>query len=662
MNQYYPNLFKPLKVKKTVFRNRIFSAPGGIKSFTDHNHLAERVIDYQAHKAAGGVAAVTLGDCIVHPTGAVEWNPKMNIFDYRSEMGLNDYANAVHAGRALCSVELMHAGMHLHDDNRINYGPSDMVDSYDQGDGSGPRVHKIREMPREVIEEVVDAYGKAALRAKRCGVDMVLIHAGHGWLLSQFLSPIFNKRTDEFGGSIENRARITTMVVDRIRHYCGRNYPIEVRISHKEGLTEGYQLEDIIEFCKLLEAHDVDMIQVSAGSLHFPETSPLSHPGWFDLGEGKNVEAATEIKKHLHIPVGSVGNISDPAYMEQVIAEGRLDYVVVGRALIADPELPRKAMLGRTDEIRPCIGCLACHTGSYNHLPIFCSVNPIIGRDHYFVHEHLPAKPCRVLIAGGGPAGMQAALTAAERGHDVILCEKRDRLGGIIPIIDCEPFKYRLKNFIEYLDRTVRKAKVDIRLSTEVTPELVAQINPDVLIAAVGGSPVGLPVKGYEKTLPILKYYDEHPEIGEKVILLGGGFAGVECAVGLAMEGKTPVIVEMNSQIASASDAPGLGTGIIQMDALNAQIKKYGIEIHLNTKCIEVTDSGVVCENQAGERIELKADTVIAAAGMRPNSEMVDKLRETVNDFFWIGDSYAVGTIRTAIRDGFDTAMTIGNV
>ncbi len=660
MNQYFPTLFSPMKVKNTIFRNRLLSAPGGMKSFTDHNHLTERVIAYQGEKALGGAASITLGDCIVHPTGAVEWNPKMPIYDFRSEMGLNDYANAVHAGRALCSVELCHAGMHLHDDNRINYGPSDMIDSYDQGDGSGPRVHKIQAMPKDVIEEVVDAYGKAALRAKRCGVDMVMIHAGHGWLLSQFLSPVFNKRTDEFGGSLENRARITTMVVDRIRHYCGKNYPIEVRISYKEGMTEGYQLEDAIEFCKLLEAHDVDMIQVSAGSLHFPETSPLSHPGWFDIGEGKNVEAATEIKKHLHIPVGSVGNISDPYYMEQILAEGKLDYVVVGRALIADPELPRKAMLGHTDEIRPCIGCLACHTGSYNHLPIFCSVNPIIGRDQYYVNAQKPAKACKVLIAGGGPAGMQAALTASERGHEVILCEKRDRLGGIIPIIDREPFKYRLKNFIEYLDRMVKKAKIDVRLNCEVTPDLVAQISPDVLIAAVGASPVKLPIRGFEKTLPILDYYENNPELGEKIIVLGGGFAGVECAIGIAMEGKKPIIVEMNDQIAAGSDAPGLGTGIIQMNALNAQIRKYNIELHLSTKCIEITDNGIICEDKDGKQFELTADTVISAVGMRPNSEIVDKLRETVNDFFWIGDSYATGLIRTAIRDGYDTAMIIG--
>lgn len=662
MNQFFPHLFTPLKVKNTVFRNRIFAAPDSMKALSDHDYLTNKVIDELRWRADGGAAAVTYGDGIVHPTGSVDWNPKIRLYEPRCEGGLYDFANSIRDGRAVSCIELNHGGMHLHDDNRINYGPSDMVDTQNQGDGQGVRVHKIHAMPKDVIEEVVDAYGKAALRAKRCGIEMVLVHAGHGWLPAQFFSPVLNKRTDEFGGSLENRARFTTMILDRIRHYCGPNYLIEVRVSWKEGLTEGYQLEDSIEFCKLLEAHGADLIHITAGSLHFPETTPLSHPGWLDLKEGVNVEAAAQIRKHLHIPVGAVGNISDPYYMEQIIAEGKVDYVLVGRALIADPYLPRKAMLGKVEEIRPCIGCLACHTGGYNHTSIHCSVNPVIGRDDYFTHQPMPAKPRRVLIAGAGPAGMEAAITAADRGHEVILCEKQNRVGGLIPIIDREPFKYRIRNYIAYLERTLRKSKVDLRLNTEVTPELVKALKPDVLIAAVGGHPISLPIEGFEKSIPILEYYEKEPEIGEKVIVLGGGFAGVECAIGLAMQGKKPVIVEMSDALAKGADVPGFGTGIIQLEALEAKIKQYAIEVHLQTRCVQVTDQGVICETKEGETVEMTADAVIAAVGMQSNSETVEHLREVADDFYWIGDCYRPGLIRNAVRDGFDTALGIGKI
>ena len=242
MNPYFPNLFRSLKVKKTTYRNRIFAAPTALKDLTDHDHLTVKNIDYLRRKAQGGAAVVTLGEGVVHPTGAVDWSYKLKVYDIRSEAGLFDMAGAIRQYGAVPTIELNHCGMHFHDDNRINYGPSASVDEFDEGDGQGKRVHQIYEMPRDIIEEVADSYGKAALRAKHCGFGQVLVHAGHGWLLSQFLSPVINQRTDEFGGSLENRARITTMAIDSIRKYCGRDFPIEVRISWQEGQKEGYQL------------------------------------------------------------------------------------------------------------------------------------------------------------------------------------------------------------------------------------------------------------------------------------------------------------------------------------------------------------------------------------------------------------------------------------
>lgn len=657
MNPYYPMLFSPLKVKDTTFRNRIFGGPTGLKEVTDHRHLILKNIDYLKRRAQGGAAVVCLGDVIVDETSDISWNPKIRVWDKENEPGFYNLADAIESQGAHASMELVHAGMHFHEDNRINYGPSDMVDEFDQGDGYGVRCHKITAMPREVIEKVADSYGKAAFRAKHCGFTSVLLHAGHGWLPAQFLSPVLNKRTDEFGGSLENRARFTMMIIDKIREYCGSKFIIEARISWKEGMYEGYQLEDSIEFCQMMEKRGVDMIQVSCGSLHFHDSTILSCPSWFDVDEGHNLKAAAEIKKHVNIPVGTVGAITEPKLMEQWLQEEMIDYVVMARALLADPDFPKKAMHGRIDEIRPCLRCLACMTGGYFNLPIHCSVNPQIGRDSEYKFALPVSEKKRILIAGGGPAGMEAAITAAERGHEVILCEKKGVLGGLLLVIEKESFKNRIMKFREYLERELYKSAVDVRLNTEVTPELIQKICPDVVIAAVGGHSIIPPIPGIEKAINIVDYYKNPVEVGENVLILGGGFAGVECAIGLALEGKKPTIVEMSGALASGPNSPYPGTGAMQIDALWTNVKKNNVTVMLNTRCVEVTDGGMICEDRDGKRIELNADKVIVATGIAPNEETVEKLRDSVIDFICVGDCYQPGLIRTAIRQGYDAAL-----
>ena len=659
MNPYFPHLFSPLKVKKTVFKNRIFAGPTGLKELTDHWHLVTKNIDYLKRRAQGGAASVCLGDVQVDVTGDISWNPKVRAWDKENEPGFYDMAGAIRSQGAHASMELVHAGMHFHEADRINYGPSDMIDEFDQGDGYGIRRHKIIAMPREIIDQVVDSYGKAALRAKHCGFTSVLLHAGHGWLPAQFLSPVLNHREDEFGGSLENRARFTMMVVDKIREYCGPNFIIEARISWKEGMYDGYQLEDSIRFCEMLEEHGVDMIQVSCGSLHFHDSTILSCPSWFDVEEGHNLKAAEEIKKHVKIPVGTVGAVTDPGLADLWIEEGKVDYIIMARALLADPDFPKKAMHGNVEDIRPCLRCLSCMTGGYFNLPIHCSVNPQIGRDSDYKFAPLPTEKKRVLIAGGGPAGMEAAITASRRGHEVILCEKDSALGGLLQVVEKESFKKRIGMYKEYLEYELGKSAVDIRLNTVVTPELVKELRPDVLIAAVGGHPIIPPIKGIEKAVQIVDYYRDESEVGENVLVLGGGFAGVECAIGLALAGKKSTIIEMSDALASGPNTPYPGTGAMQIDALWTNVKKNNVQVMLNTKCVEITDEGMICEDKDGNRIELKADKVIAATGIAPNEATVDELRETVIDFEWIGDCNQPGLIRTAVRDGYDAALNL---
>ena len=449
------------------------------------------------------------------------------------------------------------------------------------------------------------------------------------------------------------------MVVDKIREYCGPNFIIEARISWKEGMYDGYQLEDSIRFCEMLEEHGVDMIQVSCGSLHFHDSTILSCPSWFDVEEGHNLKAAEEIKKHVKIPVGTVGAVTDPGLADKWIEEGKVDYIIMARALLADPDFPKKAMHGNVEDIRPCLRCLSCMTGGYFNLPIHCSVNPQIGRDSDYKFAPLPTEKKRVLIAGGGPAGMEAAITASRRGHEVILCEKDSALGGLLQVVEKESFKKRIGMYKEYLEYELGKSAVDVRLNTVVTPELVKELRPDVLIAAVGGHPIIPPIKGIEKAVQIVDYYRDESEVGENVLVLGGGFAGVECAIGLALAGKKSTIIEMSDALASGPNTPYPGTGAMQIDALWTNVKKNNVQVMLNTKCVEITDEGMICEDKDGNRIELKADKVIAATGIAPNEATVDELRETVIDFEWIGDCNQPGLIRTAVRDGYDAALNL---
>lgn len=647
MSLKYPNLFKPIELAGTLFRNRIFVSPQGFYNVGKDNLPNADEAAFYERKALGGAASVCVGDCIVDINTGRHYPFLLDMKDEATLPGLSAVASAISRHGAVASAELSHAGMHATESASRSgkfYGPVAMEGKY------GP----VEEMSEEMILSIVDSFAKAAAWAKRCGFGMVTIHGGHGWLLGQFFSPKVNTRTDKWGGSLENRLRLSLAVVDAVRRAVDRNFPIEFRMSGSECCEAGYELADGIELAKALDGR-VDLIHVSAGHHEVPSAMVITHPSMF-LPDGCNVYLAAEIKKHVKTPVATVGAFTTPEQMEAVIADGLADVVEIARQSLADPDLPIKARTGREDEIRRCIRCNNCFGGGGEHRIFECAINPEISHELQYRSLPQPRSLKKVLVIGGGVGGMEAALTAAWRGHKVVLCEKSAQLGGALRCESLVPFK---QNMIAYLDKQahlLEKAGVDIRLNTPVTPEYAGGEKPDVIIAALGARPVKPPIKGIdgENVLGAEEVY-LHPELaGENVAILGGGLVGIELGLFLAGLGRKVTIVEM---------APRLSVHEFSMHslALEVEIPKRGLTVHLSTAASEIYEGGLHAKGPEGE-FDLAADTVIYATGQRPLKADAAAFADCAPEFYQLGDCVAPKNIHAATSVAHMIACDIGRV
>ncbi len=549
---------------------------------------------------------------------------------------------------AVASIQLYHPGMYtvLHSSTDLN--PISAM-GFIRSDGV-----EVIAMDEDKIEETLEAYGNAAAMVKRAGFDMCQVHGGHGWLPSQFLSPLTNQRKDRWGGSLENRARFPIALVERIREKCGPDFLIEYRISGDELVEGGMRIAEVIEFLKMVEGK-IDLAHISVGVHERRDVvhRQFAHTGFTE--HGCNVYLAEAVKKAVDIPVITVGGISDPEHAERILAEGKADVIGMARALLADPELPNKARRGQRSEIIPCLRCNNCLSAvGYNDL-IVCAANPQTGREERWQAASLPRASRKVLVVGGGPGGMKAAITAAERGPDVTLVEKSDSLGGLLKTADNDPLKTDVKTFKNYLvNKTLNTVKV--RLSTEATPELVAKLAPDVVIAAVGSSPLRPPIPGLDRATVIAApdVYDHLAKVGGNVVVIGGALVGCEVGLYLAELGKNVTIIEMADAIGEPEKNWRHTVPLVmRMDATPTLEYKTGL------KCVEVTDSGVKVVDRTGTDAFIEADTVVLAAGMRPNSETVDGLRDCVADFYPVGDCVKPQRILEAMQTGYYAALDI---
>ena len=477
-------------------------------------------------------------------------------------------------------------------------------------------------------------------------VDLLLVAVFH---INQFLSPAFNHRTDEYGGSFEKRLRFAREVLQSVRSAVGPGFPIEMRMSGSELFEGGYTLEDGVKIAQALE-EQVDLIHVSAGSYQFGFFNthlPMFAP------HGANVYLAAEIKKHVHKPVATIGALNDPAQMEEIIASGKADVVEMARALLADPELPNKVVAGRDDEIVRCLRCFTCMAERPTTGTRRCTVNPLIGREWEGMEVRPAAVKKKVVVVGGGVGGMKAAITAAERGHHVTLLEKTDALGGILKCEQAVSFKYEMYQLGLTFARQLEKLGVDVRLNTEATPELLEELAPEALILAVGSSPIIPPLPGIhgENVVVVNDYYRSRERVSGSVVVLGGGLAGCECAVHLGMEGKKVHIVEMR-------DALAVDCNIRHRPILLKNVEEY-TTVHLDHAGLRVTEDGLICRDPEGREVLIPGKTVICAVGQRSNRDAVMRLRDCAPWVREIGDCVRVSNITSAVYQGYHAALDI---
>ncbi|MDR3309936.1 MAG: NAD(P)/FAD-dependent oxidoreductase [Oscillospiraceae bacterium] len=650
-NLKYPLLFQPLTLAGRVFRNRIFGSPTGWQDLSGECFPSPECAAYYERKARGGAATVTVGEMAVDTRRGQGAEVAIPLDNPSAAPSLTRLAEGISRRGAVAVAELQHAGMFAEESARrgnVIYGPvarERAVGGIVHADGGGA----VLEMPERVIYETIEAYADAAAFARKCGFGMVLIHGGHGWLLSQFLSPQINVRRDDWGGSLENRVRLPLAIIKRIKEKCGARFPVEFRISATEANPDGYGLDEGVKIAVALDGK-ADLIHCSAGHHEVRAAFVVTHPSLF-AEDGVNAYLAREIKKHVKTPVAAVGGFTEPELMEETLRTGGADVIAVARELIADPDMPNKARAGREADVTRCLRCFTCFSSVITNRTFCCAVNPEIGAETVAARNEPPERRKKVLVAGGGVAGIEAALTAAARGHDVTLCEKSDRLGGTLRCEENVPFKSKLSAYLDQQERRVLGSGIDLRLNTEVTRELAADEKPDAIIAALGAEPLIPKIDGIGRAILAEDVYRDSDLAGKTVAILGGGLVGVELAIFLAQQGRSVTVLEMLPRLSDGgNELHGL--------ALDLKLREVGVTLSLSTRAVKITASGVEAE-RGGEVIVFPADTVICAVGQSPRSAAAQSLYDVAPEFHMIGDCVSPRNIREAVRQGYFAALDL---
>ena len=644
----FPNLLAPIKIRNVMFRNRMFGAPINAAEIEFDGQPPMSGVMVFERKATGGAGAIIVSEVDVDPS-----EPRHGRYPRDITMRTNNnyarVASAITRNGAVAAVELEFAGINSHSSDPL-WGPVDMEMT------TFGHTRKVVGMSEERLQEVIRGFGMSAGAAKRAGFDMIVLHGAHGFGLQQFMSPTINTRTDRWGGNPENRCRFAVEAIKEIRRVCGPGTPIEIRISGHEILPGGYGIDEGIRIAEQLDGV-ADIIHVSVGAISRYEAGTFARTQLsMFYPDGRNVEYAAEIKKHVKKSlVATVGGLCDPYFMEDIIASGKADIVYMARQLLCDPDMPNKVRSGRPEDIRKCVRCLSCFAEGVGHGDLLCALNPEIAREREVYYSLPEPVKQRVLVIGGGITGMQAALTADKNGHEVILCEKSGELGGRILCEANVPFKEHLHEYILQQRDFISRTGVELRLNTEVTPELAKSLKPDVIIAAVGSDPItpDIPGIGNANVHQAIEVF-KNPSLAKgKTVILGAGFVGTELAIYL--EGEFGIKCEIVEMLGMISD----GGNNCQKQAIEDMIAQKNIPIRFNTKAMEITADGVRCQGPDGE-VTYEADTVIHAVGMSPCQEEALKFNQCAGAFHMVGECRKAADILYATSTAYTAARLIG--
>ena len=635
-------LLSPSMIGKVETRNRIVLPPMVRNYATPEGFVTRQLIDHYASLARGGVGLVIVEATFIHPSGKGFYQ-QLGIHDDRCITGLNELAEAVKEYGSRISIQLHHAGRQtdIATSGMAVVAPSPIPCSVS---GGSPKELTISE-----INQLVEAFAQAARRAKQAGFDAVELHGAHGYLVSQFLSPNTNQRTDKYGGSLERRATFLLEIIRRTRELVGRDFAVTARINADDYVAGGMTLSECKELARILERASIDALNITAGIYESMLDDRITSTfGMISIyaPRGQLVTLAQQVKKATSIPIITVGAIT-PEIGEQALRDGKADFIAMGRALLADPELAIKLRAGRSHDIRPCIRCNEMCVGRLQSgLSVRCSVNAETSFESY---QLVPPKKCKkVLVIGGGPAGMEAARVSALRGHDVVLYEKCKELGGHLIEATVSSFKEDLRNYREWLIRQIKGLGIKIKTDQVVTRNVVRDINPDVVIIATGSRHSLPDIPGIDKPVvtTAIDIMLGKAKPGNRNIIVGGGAIGCEMALHLALIGKKSTIVEMLPEI--AADVPGMAKG-----ALLTALSDNQVELLTDTRIIEIIDSGVTAIDQDQNKLDLTGDRIILAMGLVSQKELCDELKDIVSEVFLIGDCVEPRKVGEATRDGY---------